>query len=366
MYDCGSTRPRQVNGLVSDYKKMLRPFKIDLLVLSHLHSDHTSGLNTLLSRYPGVPVDLAVLPYLSPLERLIVSLSKEYLPNWYYEFLSDPATFLVSKGVRKIILIGDSEPSEVWDNLPKDRPNLDHFGNEEGPIEKISLQNARALEENIRHEEPLLTQMLNSGAISAKTHDGGIFARTRNLRWLFQFYNYKVERTAEKEKFEKSVSAIIGTDKITEVIKDFSKRKLLRDCYKSLQADFNDTSLLMYHGPIFSDIHLEKSFHQAHLLTGDLNLNNKVLDVCSHFGNDLSKVGFCLVPHHGSKKNWDPSFSNNFRADCEWVVSCGLRNKHHPSFQVVDNLKKKGKHVVLCNEITGLVCYPLTGYAHML
>ena len=75
MYDCGSERRRHLNSVISNYKNhKLTVSRVDLLILSHLHDDHVAGLNALLNN--GISIDTTILPYLPPIERLMVALKK--------------------------------------------------------------------------------------------------------------------------------------------------------------------------------------------------------------------------------------------------------------------------------------------------
>jgi glyoxylase-like metal-dependent hydrolase (beta-lactamase superfamily II) len=91
-------------------KKYVVSGRIHLLILSHLHDDHISGLNDLLKR-PQISIDLVVLPYIAPIERLIVALTKISLPKWFYDFWADPVQFLIENGVKRVMLLGGSEPT---------------------------------------------------------------------------------------------------------------------------------------------------------------------------------------------------------------------------------------------------------------
>ena len=94
--------------------------KLGLLVLSHFHDDHISGLVSLLS--PPFSIDLAIIPYLSPVERLVVSLTKRNMGKWYYRFLSSPVKYLLDNGAKKVMVLGGGESSDAED---KNNDNID-------------------------------------------------------------------------------------------------------------------------------------------------------------------------------------------------------------------------------------------------
>lgn len=49
VYDCGSTSSGYIKRVVKSFKSSIDKNEIDLLVISHLHDDHTRGLNELLN-----------------------------------------------------------------------------------------------------------------------------------------------------------------------------------------------------------------------------------------------------------------------------------------------------------------------------
>ena len=101
IYDCGAERIKHLNRVVDKYmQERLSNSFIDLLIISHLHNDHTIGLRNILR---NIRVDTVVLPYMIPAERLVLALKKIKLPTWYFEFLADPIEFLINQGVKKII-----------------------------------------------------------------------------------------------------------------------------------------------------------------------------------------------------------------------------------------------------------------------
>ncbi len=104
IFDCGSTKScsRSLRQCIDKYIDNNSSRKVNLLTLSHLHYDHVSGLTRLLSE---IDAETVVLPYLTPLERLLVAVSQRPKPLWYYSFLASPATFLAGLGIRNIVFL---------------------------------------------------------------------------------------------------------------------------------------------------------------------------------------------------------------------------------------------------------------------
>ncbi|MBU7047213.1 MAG: MBL fold metallo-hydrolase [Theionarchaea archaeon] len=107
VYDCGSKQKNPLVDAIRSYKSNFHERGMDMLIISHFHSDHVSGLDYLLQ---NIGVADVLIPYFTPLERLIVALRWSNLPKWYskwyYEFLRDPVSYFLDRGARRVIIVG--------------------------------------------------------------------------------------------------------------------------------------------------------------------------------------------------------------------------------------------------------------------
>lgn len=160
IYDCGAEKRGHLYNVIENYTKGKQPSKLDLLILSHLHDDHVSGLNVLLDR---IPVDTVVLPYLPPIERLMVALRNKDLPLWFYEFLADPVSFLFErKRVKKVVLLGGREPSE-----PRSPESVDSRS-EEREFDPNEMPDDRDLRTDVLNNDGQLESFLKTEETSRK------------------------------------------------------------------------------------------------------------------------------------------------------------------------------------------------------
>lgn len=145
VYDCGSGKrgwiPKSLKRSIDEFLKHdLGKFNsVDVLVLSHFHWDHVSGLPILLSQ---VEVEEVLIPYFTPCERLSFLLTElPPYPRWYIRFIADPVTFLLDLGVRRVTLVGrgGSEPP-IWYREGRGRGD-DYFTQDRGPDEGIGRWN---------------------------------------------------------------------------------------------------------------------------------------------------------------------------------------------------------------------------------
>jgi len=344
IYDCGSTKRGLLNSIVINYKKHnLTIPRLDLLILSHLHEDHIAGLNTLFKR-PKVSVNTAVLPYLPPIERLMIALINIRLPRWFYRFWADPVHFLIEKGVERVLLLGGSEA-----NPPDDLRSERRFENEEERLDISEMPDDDLLLNEVIEKDGQWKKLLDQRKLLTKSHNGYMYLQVPRGLWVFRFFNCRV-KDSKMNQFERCVKQMAKGISLTNVIQDRSKLQQLRKCYMKLQKNFNDTSVVVYHASIMGR-HGKVQPQYGHLLTGDVNFNQKWNEVRKHFGNVISTLSLCLVPHHGAKSNWNKTSLTEVPQGCLWVVSSGNSNKFgHPNCDVVKDIIRNGSQLFWSNE----------------
>jgi hypothetical protein len=100
------------------------------------------------------------------------------------------------------------------------------------------------------------------------------------------------------------------------------------------------------------------------LYTGDLNFKKSVTAAVKTFlGDDRwRRIRFLQVPHHGSKKSWEPGQSTMWNH--EWsVFSAGLNNRYkHPHQEVLDDLKLQNP--LLVNQWQGVAWGGMAGWSN--
>ncbi len=170
------------------------------------------------------------------------------------------------------------------------------------------------------------------------------------LKVFFNKQKWKYGHTRARAQFSNCIKNIIKGQSITKIISNPQKRNQLRGCYKSLnKTKFNNTSLLVLHGPLtpyrFSPLKTD-----TQLLTGDISLKQHVPEISAHFKSSLSDVGLCLVPHHGSIRNWNKAILPYLSHDCRWVVSTGKSNRNQPSADILRDIKKHGHSYVISDD----------------
>jgi len=135
IFDCGSENIKLINREINKFNNNF----IDILIISHLHFDHISGLDHLLKNRK---VNTVVLPYLFPQERILIQSLNHNKPEWYNVFLSNPYSYLNEKeNIENVIIIdGSDEENDYSENFPEEVPPLnDNLINEKSNI-RIQLE----------------------------------------------------------------------------------------------------------------------------------------------------------------------------------------------------------------------------------
>ena len=411
VYDCGSKKEEYIRHAIKSFRNDVEFDKINLLVISHFHADHVNGLVELINNFKQI--DLVVIPYYNPIERLIIALMNPNQSEEYYRFLADPLKYLlVEKGnkIKKVIVIGKpGRMPENTKNSDKDskKPFLGNISFKGYiPVDKIrdKISNIKNNKieldiENLEDNNELLKELINEygedqietwkkhGKLYLKTHNGYIGLLDM---WIFTFFNYMPQNYYESlKKFKECIEKHIGEvsndfDKIKKIIESIENKRRekdksdeiesIKDCYDKLYKsgelkNFNNTSLILFHSPInyhhienigfypiimrfFTEIRNRSNHNFAQFLTGDIDLNYRYDEIINHFNKkSLERVLTSLIPHHGSKKNWNSKILEDLRNCKFWIACAGKTNTYgHPSKKVFEEIMKSMRCVFWINE----------------
>ena len=401
VYDCGSSSVKTIKTKVQNFcKTHLNQKRLPFLFLSHLHHDHISGLETLFS---CVKVDYVFLPYLSPWERLLLAIIAPKFSPWYIDFLRNPVEYLLKKGANVILITnfkkGTDEEEEtdirpIYLEYPPDFP--------------IYLDGLKDLEEktaeNLFEQEgnpDLLKKYYKNGRLRVTGHS----PKSSRISQLWEFVLYQAPMSEKAfEDFKgwvldkiKGIPFLrnnIGSYNSNPLIllSDASLLEELKSLYYKLfegKDKLNLTSLILWHGPLNSEKRSIRNLkfgycydYNAHeipkkllldlcwrntscsavsiaisclvpikskygqLLTGDLNLKNQCIynDFKNHFGEKLSSTVIFLVPHHGSKNNWNQKLIHEIKSGEIWIISADQKNNRYPPHkEVITDILYNGK-----------------------
>lgn len=364
IYDCGTEKnyrnymDKEIDRYVKNElgsKKLL-----DLLILSHFHEDHISGLDRLLNQ---VNVDTVIIPYLTPVERIVLSLRNINLNNNYYNFLVDPVDYLFKKDVKRIGIIGGKRGGEpnYNENIKTDFSNDENDSNHYRKFFFERLEDDKNLKKNFLTNESEWKKDKRLQNVFIKNHRYSI--QIMGV-WIFRFYNFKLKEKKINSfinELQKNKIHIGSRASLGRIIKNKKTREKLRDSYKKLSGDLNYTSLVLYHGPIrgYKSCNYQYKFTKlkyvfcrncylrmfvpknyiSHFLTGDINLNRGYNDLINHFCNYLDDISLSLVPHHGAQTSWNADILSDLKNCHSYVASSSISNIYgHPRFRVVSDI----------------------------
>jgi hypothetical protein len=376
VYDCGSVSAKKyLDDSIIEFRKEFK--QIDLLIVSHLDKDHVNGIKDLIT---GIIVKNIILPYLPLIDRLALASSYTTTDVDYTSFLNNPISYLQSDefNVKDFYYMNPETDSDNEDDDSNEPPkfNQDDIGEfnlsgfKEDEAFKLSVI---ADDERLKEDSSLIFLSLNTTLFLSKNF------------WEFVFYHRKVTVNTAIKDFQKDVENYMQLNSITKLHDLFDSHiNNIRTLYTSnLKFSINRTSICLYHGPLFKaytrgNINTKsmwygkwwylnkKRFNKfGTLLTGDQELKTKkdFNSFISHYQNKLKHIEIFQVPHHGSNANWNlmPNALSNQDIGC-YVINHGFGSKHHPHINVLENIKKNSRRVIVLNNELAHFNYLIKNY----
>ncbi len=362
VYDCG-TKSNQVY-INKEIKKFHHAIdercdkRLNLLIISHFDEDHVNKISSLLD---GVTqVDIVVLPYLTPFERLTLYVTRDN-DDYFQNFIIDPINFMNQQNakIERFVFVTNDAPDSKLD----DTGTSTQFSNDNNndfslfwEVEEITQKNEYLENDNVyffKNNRKLLI----------------------NAFWEFYFYNKPVNND-ELNKFKKKFIELlpkyknvnnVGVEDLKNIFNNPNLLSSLRKCYKSVfrLANLNPTSLLVYHGACnnkslkISSLYNSKYYFKKYiipsgvstLLTGDIPYNG--LTFPEYITRRCHEISVLQIPHHGA------SPGRHFNSLSElipfWVISVinfGLGNGYnHPREDTIIKIREAGWKVILNHQL---------------
>lgn len=315
VYDCGSSTLKGKKLETKIKSTFPKGHKIDVLFISHFHSDHINGIEMLKDNYT---IDKVVLPLIDDESKTLLKISN-YLndKNSDTQLIDNPTEYF--KENTTVIRVRETNTEEGNDGI-----NIEDVTD----ISTISTSG----------------QQVGSGTV--------FVSGLANHGWLFIPFNYKqIER---KKQFIKSLESQGLSLTEIDTIEKIEKHKVkLRIAFNAIDGELNENSMLLFSGgnaneSLLSFSHHHYSFYpydfdeiySSCIYLGDIDLNQ--LDIVTDINKKLVKVlpyvGTIQVPHHGSVHNFDSSIFKNSSIKCA-IISFGTTNTYgHPSDRVIGEI----------------------------
>lgn len=379
--DCGSMAKyaAERKARIREYVKSLRTKKsLDILFITHFHTDHVSGIEQLLT---AVKVDTIVMPFLNVEDRLIAyarSLSEDRASaeaEFYQALIQSPGSTVSRFSPTNVIFVrpgnGDSGVPAEPEASPVAPPDLDLPLAEGRPGKwevvgqgKVERYPTDAVDEG---EHPGWMIVPDTMALRVPFLDG---------KWLLAPY---VDRGLSKDR-SKFFHALakerrVSLPKLKLWLQDASNVKSLITtgaadliaAYNAVTTDLNITSLCLYSGPAHPTpgrwpfyeyevgperllVYQGGENRIAWLGTGDAALasGSRRAAFLRHYQRLLGNVGLLVLPHHGSEHNFHEELLRKIKPSICVASADRYSNWRHPSSHVVQSVCSNGSaiHVV--------------------
>ena len=359
VYDCGSVAPSLVESRVESYftneELELRKPELDMLVLSHFHVDHINGVPHLLSKFK---VKKLVLPFLSEdfVLAALADLAASGVEAWteFSGLVLNPQTWMQERGQ------GDAQVTQVRPDGPEgqdDRQNVNQNGD-------ISLP---------------------PGEVNHRVM--GTLGAPGDEYWDFKFYahenweRYLLLLSALDAKFNPASEAAFLAC-LSDPAWIAAHHAEVTEVFRSLgSSNQNGITLCMYSGPRHKRIAhgylgrwtydpMSRHYFRDYdwrwraesigwLGTGDAELREPPLfdAFATHYQDFIGSVDTLTIPHHGSRENYCASLGEV--GQCAVLTSDHEEDpdEHHPSPQVMVNLRTKRSPVFIVTREMGTALF---------
>jgi hypothetical protein len=336
VYDCGSN---QADFLSREIERIHSDAVVDLLFVSHLDSDHVSGIDRLLGQ---VSIEEVVLPYLE-FEDLVVSIVDDLehakLTGSFNEFANDPAGWFIDRGVKRVTFVrsrdidGDEGPPPPVPD-PPERPEL--------PEGRIDLKWTPLPRIKDQREGATVREVESNAIITTSV-------ASLPLNWIFIPFAHRPSLTklADFKQRIRREFPKLTLPQITAEAKTAAGRKALRRCYDVLWKDHNLVSMALYSGPIgkwrrMAYVGISRYGAVGTVSTGWLNTGDAALGglkrreaFTQHYRRIADSVGILQLPHHGSFDNFHSDLLKSFEKVEYAFVAVGKNSYGHPHPGVV-------------------------------
>lgn len=268
VYDCG-TQGRMLNTQTGPWAEGRRRYEIDLLVLSHFHWDHISGVPSLFEN--GVTVKRAWIPYVSPRQAVVnvAAAAAHGVLSGYeaegmrqiLELVSSPARWLRERDVDVHEIGGGEDLPSVEVPPSPDPPGFEG----DGPPEPVEPDDGEELELGQPRTWPEAFEEGSGFACEVASVDAGGAGGEQPLSLVTWAWEPRNEEWADAIKYacpgcRDLVQAIMqpACQEITQneirslvrTVVDRSERAELHDFYCRLQQHINRTSLFLLVCPL--------------------------------------------------------------------------------------------------------------------
>jgi hypothetical protein len=279
VYDCGGHgNPKALANSLRQLRRQLvkqgRARHIDVLVLSHLHSDHINGFKKLATEMP-VSIDRLIIPHYDDHDRLVLTAQMAAATGDIEtvveidNILRDPGAWFGERGVRSVVAITPGQEGDLPPGTPSaERPPEGYQPQEipdDGPAsERLSLRPTLMVRETDPSTSPDVSVVKAGAFIQLEATSGGTGSRI-GTDWIFVPYcqrnlgsgSFAQSRSA----FTAAVNAILNPHRLPSgqlIVAPSSAKALINKLTNAFmdyvgrnaaQATWNVLSVSLFNGP---------------------------------------------------------------------------------------------------------------------
>jgi beta-lactamase superfamily II metal-dependent hydrolase len=318
VYDCGSTTLR-----AKELKRRIKSVfqqgeEIDILFISHFHTDHINGIG-FLKEY--CTIKNVIVPFLSERSKTALKIENNTMyPRGasYNQLIDNPTTYFPDSFVITIRTFEE--------------------GNTESPvlnIEDLSKRNEKEFNSTVK---------ITIG------------------KWIYIPFNFKQEERCKQFETELKKHSLTLED-LTTIENIIEHSDAIKEAFENIDGELNENSMVVYSGPINEHIKNlanlsskgRRCFYYDHfsscIYTGDFNGRSITnVNALTNFVSTLKHpIGILQIPHHGSAKNFSENLMKLKPEHC--VISTGHLNQYsHPSHTVLHSLIRNHIYYTIVTE----------------
>lgn len=340
-YDCGSNQARPLRREID---RMSQLGELRFLFLSHLDSDHISGVDRLLAQ---CDVEEVVLPHLDE-EVILMTVARDAaegrLNGLMIDAAGDLAGWFAGRGVRVVTFVGGNDDAGGDDRGPRLPGPIEPGGDAEGPVVSKWSGDVREIGErpSPRTDDgrPMVTRVQLAGPDALAMLSAG----PAMLNWALIPFAHPpggLKRAAFRWALEQEFGSPLSLPDILKEARNEAGRDRLRSCYDALWADHNLVSMTLYSGPV-RQANFRAEYNRDHwgtygssvgwMLTGDAHLARvrRREKFFAHYAAVVDFTGVLMLPHHGSIHNFHPDLLLGFPQLEIGYAAAGPNSYGHP------------------------------------
>ena len=331
IFDCGSKKKETIEKAIDKYYEGIN--NIDLLVISHFHSDHYKGLKKLIREKK---IKKIMIPFLAEEQK-------------------------VNAILESILRFGEND-----DNLDAFKENIKIIYDTKEYLDELKYKGQILIVGNFKEkieESVFELEDLSKDIDIIRIQNGEKLKIIRDsIEWIYMPFNLSIEASKNVLLYNELSNLLDVQSNVNNLLtalknkivtlekKDLNKfYKEIQGIYEKYSGEINEYSLCIYSGTYL------KNQKVGCLYTGDyVAIGKNLEELKKEYNSVLETISWLQVPHHGSKDNFSQEIIFESVKNC--FINVPRESKHHPDISVVFDIKSAGCQVHEVNELSEPIC----------